>query len=87
MGHLFHKIGATLTEQNKADIAASLESKAMDADMARKHVDILEYIAEGGELSDVQMKMVEKNDVLAQTLREVVMDPNSTLHSEPGGFL
>lgn len=86
IGRLFNEIGATLTEQNKADIASSLESKGMDPEIAQKHAEIMEYIVEGGTLSDTQMKMIEKNDVLADTLREVIIDPNSTVNQRISGY-
>lgn len=85
IGRLFNEIGATLTEQNKADIAQSLESKGVEPEIAQKHAEIMEYIVEGGTLSDTQMKMIEKNDVLASTMREII-DQNSTVYQRINGY-
>lgn len=86
IGRLFNEVGATLTEQNQADIAASLERKGMDSTHAALHAEVMGYIADGGQLSDVQMKMIENNDVLAQTLQEVLIDPNSTVYQRQTGY-
>ena len=86
IGRLFNALGASLSEQNKADIAQSLERQGMDPETAKKHAEIMEYIVEGGTLSDTQRNMIEKNDVLASTMREVIIDPNSTVNQRISGY-
>ena len=86
VGRLFNEIGATLTEQNKADITQYLQAKGMSVEIAQKNAEVMEYIVEGGTLSDTQMKMIEKNDVLAKAMREVIIDPNSTVNQRTQGY-
>lgn len=80
MGRLFQEVGAGLSEQNKADIARNLMEKGMSEEIAVKHAQIMEHIVEGGEVSNLQMKMIQKNDVLAETMREVIYNEDSGLN-------
>ena len=86
MGRLFNEINATLTEQNKAEITQYLQNKGMSEDIAKKNAEVLAYIVDGGEVSDVQMKMIEKNTVLASAMQEVIINPNSTVNQRNQGF-
>ena len=86
MGRLFNEIGATLTEQNKTDIAKALVAEGMSVDIAKRHAEIMSDIFEGGEVSDVQMKMIEKNDVLSKVMKEVLIDENSTVNQRTIGY-
>ena len=79
MGRLFREVGAGLSDQSKADIAKSLMDKGMSQELAVKHAEIMEYIVEGGEVSNLQMKMIQKNDVLAETMREVIYNADSSV--------
>lgn len=47
MGRLYTQISTQLSQQNRADIAKTLESKGMDPKIAKKHAQILEGLAEG----------------------------------------
>ncbi|MGM9628984.1 MAG: hypothetical protein ACI3V4_13010 [Faecousia sp.] len=86
IGRLFNEIGATLTEQNKADIASNLESKGMDADTAQKCADILGDVVEGRELSRKQMEILESNGAIAQSVQETVIEPSSSVYKRMGGY-
>lgn len=86
MGRMFHEISANLTEQNVSAIAEALEQEGMPPKIARKNAEIMAYIVEGGKVSDFQMKMIEKNDVLAKVMREVIIDPNSTVYQRSVGY-
>ena len=86
MGRLFNEIGATLTEQNKTDITNALRAEGMSTEIAKRHAQIMSDIIEGGELSDVQMKMIEKNDVLSKVMKEVLIDENSTVNQRTRGY-
>ena len=89
MGRMFYEIGAQLTEQNVSAIAEALEVASqglMPKKIARKNAEIMAHIVEGGNVSDFQMKMIEKNDVLAKVMREVIIDPNSTVYQRSVGY-
>ncbi len=86
MGRLLNEIGVSLTEQNIADIAALLKAKGMDPEIAWKNAMVMAYIADGGVLSDVQMRMIEKNDVLAEVMREVIRNPDSVVNQRTNGY-
>ena len=53
IGRLFNEIGAVISEQNKAAITESLTAKGMDSKNAKLHADVMEYIVNGGEVSDL----------------------------------
>lgn len=86
IGRLFNEMGANLSEQNRNDIANALVNEGMNPDIARKHAEIMGYIVDGGELSEVQMKMIQKNDVLSKVMREVLIDENSTVNQRMKGY-
>lgn len=86
MGRLFNEIGATLTEQNVTEITTALVAENMPEDIARKNAEIMAHIVAGGEVSDIQMRMIEKNDILAKVMREVIIDPNSAPNQRTGGY-
>ncbi|MBR3973253.1 MAG: hypothetical protein IKJ99_04820 [Oscillospiraceae bacterium] len=85
LGRLLREVDAGLSDQNKADIAKSLMSKGMDAQTAIKNAKIMEYVIEGGEVSNLQMEMIQKNTVLADTMREV-MNGNSSVNQRNAGY-
>lgn len=86
MGRLFNEIGATLTEQNKADITNALVAEGMNKEIAEAHAKILEHIFEGGEVSDIQMRFIEKNDILSKVMKDVLIDSNSTVNQRTNGY-
>ena len=86
IGRLFNEIGATLTEQNQNQITEALVQEGMPKVYAKKHAEILAYIVEGGEVSDIQMKMIESNPMVAKVMKEVIIDSNSTVYQRTMGY-
>ena len=89
MGRMFYEIGAQLTEQNVSAIAEALEVASqgiMPKKIARKNAEILAYIVEGGKVPYFLMKTIVENDVLAKVMREVIIDPNSTVYQRSVGY-
>ena len=86
LGRLFNEIGASLSQQNKTDITNALLAEGMDLDIARKNAEVFGWIMEGKEVSEVQMKMIQKNDVLAKVAKEVLVDENSTVNQRTRGY-
>lgn len=86
MGRLFNEIGASLSEQNKTDITNALVAKGMDPNIAQKNAEVMAYVMEGGKLSDILTKMIQKNDVLAKVMQEVLIDENSTVNQRMKGY-
>lgn len=86
IGRLFNEIGAGMSEQNVADITSALVAENMPEDIARKNAEIMAHIVAGGEVSDIQMRMIEKNDILAKVMREVIIDPNSAPNQRTGAY-
>ncbi len=86
IGRLLNEIGVSMTEQNIADITSLLKAKGMDPEIARKNAMVMAYIADGGVLSDVQMRMIEKNDVLAEVMRELIQNPDSVVNQRTNGY-
>ena len=86
LGRLFNEIGATLTDQNKADIANALVEKNFDEITAKKNAEILAYVVEGGQLTDRQAALIEANTALAEVARTVLIDANSTVNQRTKGY-
>lgn len=86
IGRLFNEIGATMTEQNVADITNALVEEGMTEDIAKKNAQVIAYIVDGGEVSDLQMRMIQKNEALAKVMKEVIIDPNSALNQRMKGY-
>lgn len=78
MGRLFNEIGATLSEQNVAEITNALVAKGMDESTAKKNAKALAYVVEGGQLTDSQIAVIEGNEVLAEVARTTLIDANTT---------
>ena len=86
LGRLFNEIGATLTDQNKADIAKALVEKNMGEITAKKNAEVLAYVVEGGQLTDRQAAIIEANTALAEVARTVLIDANSTVNQRTKGY-
>lgn len=86
MGRLFNEIGATLSEQNMAEITNALVAKGMDAKTARKNAEALAYVVEGGQLSQKQIAAIEANDVLSEVARTTLIDANTTWNQRTTGY-
>ena len=72
VGRLLGEIGATLTDANKATIADALESRGVRGSDAKVITAAVSAVMNGAELNAQQAQMLEANDVLAQTVLDVV---------------
>ncbi len=86
MGRLFNEIDAELTQLNKDSITSSLMSKGMDERHARKLAEGFAAVVTGTPLTEDQVKAIAMNDVLARTVDEVIINPNSTARQRSQGF-
>lgn len=86
MGELFGELGGELTRQNVSDITEALIEEGMDERTARKNARILWYVVKNGPVSALQTAMIERNDVLAKVMREVVIDPYCTVDPQSIGY-
>lgn len=86
IGRLFNEIGAEITEANKADIQKSLERKGIDPKSAKTITEILASVVEGAELTSKQQAMLNKNEDIAKTLVDVIINPNSTVNQRSGQY-
>ena len=86
MGRLFNEIGATLTEQNVNDITKFLVQKNMPEAMARKNAKVLAAVVDGAVMSDDYIRIIEANEPLAQAVKKVIINPNSTVYQRTKGY-
>ena len=86
MGRLFNEIGAEVTEANKADIRRSLVSKGMPENTASKTAEVFAKVVAGGKFTDTQIAVIEANEVLAKTVSDVIINPNSTVNQRSKGY-
>ena len=86
IGRLFNEVGATLTEQNMSEIIKSLERKGVSSKDAKSLAEWLSKVIEGEALTDKQKAMIESNDVLAKTIADVIINPNSTVNQRRMGY-
>ena len=80
IARLFNEVNAQLSEQNKADIVKSLESKGY----ATKHAEIianqLAAAVDGAEFGALQRYVLDHNEDIAKTFADVILNPNSTVN-------
>ena len=86
MGRLYQEIGAQLTAENVADIQKSLERKGVRAKDAKILAEGFAAVAAGAQLTDTQISAIEANDILAQTVKDVLLNPKSTVSQRTAGF-
>ena len=86
MGRLFNEIGATLTEQNQAEITKSLERKGVAHDDAVTISETLAAVVEGRTLSERQAAVLNANDVVSKTVLDVIINPNSTVNQRTQNY-
>ena len=79
LGRLFHEVGASMSEQNRADIVKSLERKGVATSDAETIAAWLGKAVEGEYFTDEQIEAIDGNELIAQTLVDVVINPNSTI--------
>ena len=86
MGRLFNELDAELTRMNEDSIVDSLISKGVDERSARKLAEGFGAAVTGTPLTDRQKSAIAMNNVLAETVRETIIDPNSTVNQRSQGF-
>ena len=81
LGRMFNEIGATLTEQNVADITRSLESQGVDTNSAGVLADMLAIVVNSNvQLDETRIAALEANDNLSRAIVEEIINPNSTVY-------
>ena len=86
IGRLLSEVGGTLTEQNMSDIVKSLERKGMTSSDANTLAKWLNKVVEGETLAEKQKAIIESNEVLAQTINDVIMNQNFTVWQRKLGY-
>ncbi len=86
IGRLLNEANATLTEQNKSEIAKSLERKGLVGEHATNIVNALAEVVEGAEFNPIQRMALEANPIIARTIRDVIINPNSTVNQRTKGL-
>ena len=86
IGRLFYEAGASMTEQNKADISQKLQERGVRAEHANTLADAVAAVMDGEKLSRKQQAALEANDDLAATVYSALIDPNSTYYQRNQGY-
>lgn len=86
IGRLFNEIGASMTEQNVAQITDTLVEMGMPTTIAQKNAEALAYVVEGGKLTDAQIAAIEANDALSKAVITTLIDPNTTWNQRAKGL-
>ena len=86
LGRLFQEIDAQITEANIADIQMGLEQKGFPKNTARKNAEVFANVVAGANFTDRQIAVIESNEALAETVREVIIDRNSTVNQRTKGY-
>lgn len=87
IGRLFNEMGATLTEQNVADITENLKSQGVDARSANILASALVDVVNGSmSLTEAQAAALEANDTLSRAVVETVINPNSTEYQRTSNY-
>ena len=86
LGRLFGEISAEVTAQNQSDIQKGLMEKGLPEHIARKNAEVFAEVVAGGQFTEAQVAVIEANEVLAQTVAEVIIDPNSTVNQRTKGY-
>lgn len=86
IGRLFNEIGATLTEQNKADIAQYLAKSGMTGRDAKIITKGMADVVEGGLFTEEQAAILEANDIATRAYLDVIINPNSTVYQRTMGY-
>ncbi len=86
IGRLLNEVGATLTEQNMSEIILSLERKHFSNKDAKTIAKWLYKAVEGEYFTDKQIAMLENNNLISDTFRDVVVNQNSTVNQRLQGY-
>lgn len=87
IGRLYQEVGATLSEQNVADITAALEEKGMSHKTASKLAKQYQSFLNGEmNLTDAQVSVMENLDPLSDVLRKNIIGQNTTVYQRTRAF-
>ena len=87
IGRLYQEVGATISEQNAADIAAALEAKGMSSKTAKKLAKQYQSFLNGEmELNDAQIAVMENLDPLSDVLRKNIIGRNTTVYQRTRAY-
>lgn len=79
IARLFNEVGAELTRQNQADIADNLTRKGVLASDAETIATYLAAAVNGAEFTSEQIEAIENNPLIAEAMRETLIDPSSSV--------
>lgn len=87
LSQLLHEVNANLGEQTQADIKNALVQKGMTETDAGSISKWLAKAVDGGNLTRLQQKALDENDVISSVFKEVVLDRNSTVNQRLQGMM
>ena len=87
LSQLLHEVNANLGEQTQTDIKNALVQKGMTETDAGSISKWLAKAVDGGNLTSLQQKALEENDVISSVFKEVVLDRNSTVNQRLQGMM
>ncbi len=83
---LFNAVGAELTQQNQADIVYNLTHKGVQTKDAETIAAYLAAAVNGAEFTSRQVKAIENNPLIAEAMRETLIDPTSSVNRRMQNF-
>ena len=86
IGKLFREASAFVSEQNLSDIRTSLERKGLDSKSAETLAKKFAEVVDGKYFTRSEIKLLNANESLYDTLVDVVINPNSTVNQRIVGF-
>lgn len=86
IGRLLNEVGATLSEQNKTDIANALVGKGMTEADAKTISKWLGKAVDGGYFTKGQIAALESNEVISSVFQDVIINQNSTVNQRVQGY-
>lgn len=86
VGRLFNELGATLSQQNIADITKSLVRKGVAESDATTIAEYFKNVVNGYAFTQQQAKLIEANEDLARTVYDVIINPKSTVNQRMDGY-
>lgn len=86
IGRLLNEVGASLSEQNKADITKALVEKGMTSKDANTISKWLGKAVDGGYFTKGQIAALESNEVISSVFQDVIINQNSTVNQRIQGY-
>ena len=86
IGRLLNEVGASLSEQNKTDIANALVAKGVTETDAKTMAKWLGKAVDGGSFTEGQIAALESNEVVSSVIKDVIINPNSTVNQRIQGY-